>query len=85
MDDLGLRRLDVLSAHLAGYGVPVVVVPHCKPQLASHPAFGASLDTLRSIGVQVLFDPAAPYESRLPSWAEVTAALPAAATQEVTR
>jgi hypothetical protein len=53
--------------------------------MASHPAFGASLDTLRSMGVEVLFDPAAPYESRLPSWAEVTAALPAAATQGVTR
>jgi phosphopantothenoylcysteine synthetase/decarboxylase len=74
-----------LLCEMAGYGVPVVVVPHCKPQLASHPAFGASLDTLRSMGVQVLFDPAAPYESRLPSWAEVAAALPAAATQEVTR
>ena len=73
-----------LLCEMAGYGVPVVVVPHCKPQLASHPAFGTSLDTLRSMGVQVLFDPAAPYESRLPSWAEVTAALPAAA-QEVTR
>src|SRR5579871_5041998 len=74
-----------LLCEMVGYGVPVLVVPHCKPQLASHPAFGASLDTLRSMGVQVLFDPAAPYESRLPSWAEVTAALPAAATQEVTR
>jgi hypothetical protein len=65
--------------------VPVIVVPHCKPQLASHPAFGASLDTLRGMGVHVLFDLAAPYESRLPSWAEVTAALPTATTQEVTR
>lgn len=74
-----------LLCEMAGYGVPVVVVPHCKPQLASHPAFGASLDTLRSMGVCVLFDPAAPYESRLPSWAEVTAALPAAVTQGVTR
>jgi hypothetical protein len=70
---------------MAGYKVPVVVVPHCKPQLASHPAFTASLDTLHGMGVQVLFDPAAPYESRLPSWAEVTAALPTAATQGVTR
>ena len=74
-----------LLCEMAGYQVPVVVVPHCKPQLASHPAFGASLDTLRSMGVRVLFDPAAPYESRLPSWAEVAAALPAAATQGVTR
>ena len=69
-----------LLCEMAGYGVPVVVVPHCKPQLASHPAFGASLDTLRSMGVRVLFDPDAPYESRLPSWAEVMAALPCAAT-----
>ena len=29
--------------------------------------FRASLDTLRSMGIQVLFDPAAPYESRLPA------------------
>jgi phosphopantothenoylcysteine synthetase/decarboxylase len=36
-----------LLCEIAGYGVPVVVVPHCKPQLASHPAFGASLETLR--------------------------------------
>jgi phosphopantothenoylcysteine synthetase/decarboxylase len=74
-----------LLCEMVGYGVPVVVVPHCKPQLASHPAFRSSLDTLRGMGIRVLFDPAAPYESRLPSWAEVAAALPAAATQEVTR
>ena len=74
-----------LLCEMVGYGVPMVVVPHCKPQLASHPAFGASLDTLRSMGVHVLFDPAAPFEARLPSWAEVTAALSAAATQGVTR
>jgi hypothetical protein len=35
-----------LLCEMVGYGVPVVVVPHCKPQLASHPAFGASLETL---------------------------------------
>lgn len=28
-----------LLCEMTGYGVPVVVVPHCKPQLASHPAF----------------------------------------------
>jgi phosphopantothenoylcysteine synthetase/decarboxylase len=67
-----------LLCEMAGYGVPVVVVPHCKPQLASHPAFGASLEALRGMGVRVLFDPAAPYESRLPPWADVAAALPAA-------
>jgi phosphopantothenoylcysteine synthetase/decarboxylase len=74
-----------LLCEMAGYGVPVVVVPHCKPQLASHPAFGASLETLRGMGVRVLFDPAAPYEARLPSWAGVTAALPAAAVRGVSR
>ena len=36
-----------LLCEMVGYGVPVVVVPHCKPQLASHPAFDASLETLR--------------------------------------
>ena len=74
-----------LLCEMAGYGVPMVVVPHCKPQLASHPAFGASLETLRGMGVQVLFDPDAPYEERLPSWAEVTAALPVTAVREVRR
>ena len=63
-----------LLCEMVGYGVPVVVVPHCKPQLASHPAFRASLDTLRSMGVQVLFDPAAPYESRLPSGTRIARA-----------
>jgi phosphopantothenoylcysteine synthetase/decarboxylase len=70
-----------LLCEMVGYGVPVVVVPHCKPQLASHPAFKASLETLRGMGVRVLFEPEAPYEVRLPSWAEVAAALPTAAAQ----
>jgi phosphopantothenoylcysteine synthetase/decarboxylase len=71
-----------LLCEMAGYGVPVVVVPHCKPQLASHPAFNASLATLRGMGVRVLFDPDAPYERRLPPWCEVVAALPAAPGRE---
>lgn len=54
----------------------LVVVPHCKPQLASHPAFTASLSTLREMGIRVLFDPDAPYERRLLPWSEVVAALP---------
>ena len=65
-----------LLCEMVGYRVPVVVVPHCKPQLATHPAFAASLRTLRGMGVRVLFDPDAPYERRLPSWSEVVAALP---------
>ena len=53
-----------LLCEMVGYRVPVVVVPHCKPQLASHPAFTASLQPLRGMGVRVLFDPDAPYERR---------------------
>jgi len=65
-----------LLCEMTGYGVPIVVVPHCKPQLASHTAFTASAQTLRGMGVRVLFDPDAPYERRLPPWSEVVAALP---------
>jgi phosphopantothenoylcysteine synthetase/decarboxylase len=68
-----------LLCEMTGYGVPTVVVPHCKPQLASHPAFTASLETLRGMGVRVLFDPDAPDERRLPPWSEVVAALPVTA------
>jgi phosphopantothenoylcysteine synthetase/decarboxylase len=68
-----------LLCELLGYGVPITVVPHCKPQLASHPTFGASLATLLGAGVNVLFDPAAPYERRLPAWRDVVAALSAQA------
>jgi phosphopantothenoylcysteine synthetase/decarboxylase len=71
-----------LLCEMAGYGVPVVVVPHCKPQLASHPAFVASLLTLRDMGVQVLFDPDAPYDSRIPVWDDVLASLPVCAVRE---
>lgn len=69
-----------LLCELTGYGVPVVVVPHCKPQLAIHHAFPASIATLRAMGVSVLFNPDAPCERRLPSWQDVVAALPAPAT-----
>jgi phosphopantothenoylcysteine synthetase/decarboxylase len=65
-----------LLCEMVGYETPVVVVPHCKPQLAKHLAFMESVRTLRRMGVQVLFDPDAPYEHRLPPWSEVVAALP---------
>jgi len=65
-----------LLCEMLGYDIPTVVVPHCKPQLAKHLAFGTSLETLRRMGVAVLFDPDAPYEHRLPPWSEVVAALP---------
>src|ERR1700684_4134038 len=67
----GAERVDgdaqqVLYLVIVGDRVPVVVVvvPHCTPQRAPSPAFTASLDTLRGMRVRVLFDPAAPYESR---------------------
>jgi hypothetical protein len=71
-----------LLCEMIGYGVPVVVVPHCKPQLAGHPAFTASVQTLREMGVRVLFDPAASYERRLPQWSDVLHALPIRAVPE---
>ena len=43
-----------LLGEMVGYRVPVVAVPRGKPQLASHPAFTASLQTLRGLGVRVL-------------------------------
>ena len=64
-----------LLCELSGYGKPMVVVPHCKPQLASHPAFETSISTIRKMGATVLFDPDAPYERRLPSWDQVVKAL----------
>jgi phosphopantothenoylcysteine synthetase/decarboxylase len=70
-----------LLCEMTGYGVPVTVVPHCKPQLAVHPAFAASLETLRRMGVRVLYDPDAPYERRMPSWREVVFTLSASAGQ----
>lgn len=65
-----------LLCELTGSGVPVVVVPHCKPQLATHHAFPASIAALCDMGVSVLFNPDAPYERRLPPWRDVLAALP---------
>jgi phosphopantothenoylcysteine synthetase/decarboxylase len=65
-----------LLCELTGSGAPVVVVPHCKPQLASHCAFPASIAVLRDMGVNVLFNPDAPYEHRLPPWRDILAALP---------
>ena len=40
-----------------GLGLPVVAVPTANVALAKHPAFIASVDTLRSWGVQIIFDP----------------------------
>src|SRR5690606_5823230 len=63
-----------LLCEMAGHGVPTVVVPHCKPQLAAHPAFQRSLETLASIpAVTLLHDPDTPEDARLPAWGEVVA------------
>ncbi|GAA4895905.1 flavoprotein [Streptomonospora salina] len=62
-----------LLCEMTGYGVPTLVVPHCKPQLAAHPSFGRSLQTLSEIPrVTILFDPDAPYHRRMPTWSRVT-------------
>jgi hypothetical protein len=39
-----------LLREMAGYGVPVIVVPHCKPQLASHPALGRAWTRCAALG-----------------------------------
>jgi hypothetical protein len=48
-----------------------VAVPLLKDALARHLAFGRSLDTLREMGVRVLFDPDAPPHARMPSWERI--------------
>lgn len=40
-----------------GLGLPVVAVPTANVALARHPAFVASVATLRSWGAQIIFDP----------------------------
>ncbi|GLU50304.1 flavoprotein [Nocardiopsis ansamitocini] len=60
-----------LMCEMAGYGVPMLVVPNVGPQLARHPAFSASLATLGRMGVDVFFDADAPQGERLPSWERV--------------
>lgn len=49
-----------------GFGIPIVAVPLLKDALARHVAFAANVQVLRSMGVRVLFDPAAPPDARMP-------------------
>lgn len=60
-----------LLCELAGAGVPILAVRLVKDALAHHLAFGQSLETLRTMGVHILFDPDAPPRSRMPSWPRV--------------
>ncbi|MEU6721239.1 flavoprotein [Nonomuraea sp. NPDC046802] len=60
-----------LLCEVMGFGVPILTVPLLKDALARHLAFQRSLDTLREMGVRVLFDPAAPPQSRMPSWERI--------------
>jgi phosphopantothenoylcysteine synthetase/decarboxylase len=41
-----------------GLGIPIVAVPNPNAALARHPAFPASVRTLREAGVEIIFDPA---------------------------
>ncbi|WP_214320395.1 flavoprotein [Nonomuraea sediminis] len=60
-----------LLCEVMGFGVPILTVPLLKEALARHVAFQRSLDTLQEMGVRVLFDPAAPPQSRMPSWERI--------------
>lgn len=40
-----------------GMGLPIVAVPFPSSALARHPAFATSIETLRSWGVRLIFDP----------------------------
>ncbi|MEU4824008.1 flavoprotein [Actinomadura sp. NPDC023710] len=60
-----------MLCELVGMGVPTLAVPQVKAELAGHVAFGRNLDALRSMGVHVLFDPAAPAHARMPDWQDV--------------
>jgi phosphopantothenoylcysteine synthetase/decarboxylase len=40
-----------------GMGLPIIAVPTPNVALARHPAFGTSVEALRSWGVRVVFDP----------------------------
>jgi phosphopantothenoylcysteine synthetase/decarboxylase len=60
-----------LLCELTGAGMPILAVPLVKDELARHVAFGRSLEVLRGMGVQILFDPQAPPQSRMPSWPRV--------------
>lgn len=66
-----------LLCELAGFGVPTIAVPLLKDALARHPVFPRNLDTLRAMGVRVLFDPDAPRDRRMPSWSRIMAELEA--------
>ncbi|MEQ4718989.1 flavoprotein [Nonomuraea sp. B19D2] len=60
-----------LLCEVMGFDVPILAVPLLKDALARHIAFERSLDTLREMGVQVLFDPSTPPQSRMPSWERI--------------
>jgi phosphopantothenoylcysteine synthetase/decarboxylase len=60
-----------LLCELMGFGVPILAVPLLKEALARHVVFDQNLQTLRSMGVQIMFDPAAPADARMPRWEEV--------------
>ncbi|MBB5075490.1 flavoprotein [Nonomuraea endophytica] len=60
-----------LLCEVMGFGVPILAVPMLKTALARHSAFARSVEALRDMGVQVMFDPDAPSDARMPSWEQV--------------
>jgi phosphopantothenoylcysteine synthetase/decarboxylase len=71
-----------LLCELTGVGVPILAVPLLKAELARHVAFERSLETLRGMGVRILFDPQAPPQARMPSWPRVLEELHAVIERE---
>jgi hypothetical protein len=50
---------------LTGFRIPILAVPLLKDALARRLAFAVNVEVLRSMGVRVLFDPAAPPDARI--------------------
>jgi phosphopantothenoylcysteine synthetase/decarboxylase len=59
-----------------GVDVPIVAAPNVNPSLARHPAFQRSVAELRSWGVRVLYERAAPPPTWMVSWEGILEALP---------
>ena len=56
-----------MLCELVGSGLPILAVLQVNTELAKHAAFAANLETLRSMGVRVIFDPAA----GMPGWEDI--------------
>ncbi|HLI57289.1 MAG TPA: flavoprotein [Actinomycetota bacterium] len=69
-DSIGLS----LIAECLGLDVPTVVAPSLNPALARHPRYRASVEQLRSWGVQVLEGPRSESPGSMRPWSEIVRA-----------